>query len=737
MILILLLTTFAIPSAVLASAQQTVNEEDDANADIPGDLIPTGPTGPVGIVNELQKAHSNLSGIMDEHSGGSYEHDYPFTMAYVDPDREELVVAMHPLAAFVGIEYDESEIQQVLGTAVPLKIIYAEFIPEATQTQQDYYERYCTPDIAPGYLAVCKAYAKILINGGIEPADLGPYTIFIDTFDNMRNWDLDGDDIDDDDLGSGYGVIPGHTTRNDVATNDDDCDTCVMELDDNIDLSGYDSAALSFWKLVDDGFESGDYLKVETTHDGSSWTQQFKWTTGDDQWQKHTLSIPTTSTTDFNVRFTAQIADDDNKFGIDNVIVKVENNAEGEESVQPPSDTTPPVITVPDDIAGTPRVASLGYYAEFTVTATDDTDGTVDVTCSHDSGYFQIGVTTVECSATDNAGNAASASFTITVTSGTPADSDGDGYHDGIDQCPNEASDSNYGCPEEESSMSIYAGQEHEYTYEHLIGDQPHMHNGGSYGTIGFTGTDMNGQIGFVGAGHTFQPEVNFDGTSHIVQKHFHKYENVTVSNVTAVSPFGRHGSGNYNLDAGWVPLDTTKAQITNQIKRLDGQVWSMTQANSADAQRGAKIDLSGAKTNSNGVLLFKNATIITHNHKNELVTMEGHYLGNYNSIRGDSGAPVTINATNPTPSPSVKLIGIHTGTICRYSSPSEGNDEVNVYSIFNGTDPYGEFENGYQVCGYGAQRLASLPNSNISSLSWYYKAIVPWDLIKNEFSIR
>ncbi|MCG8490374.1 MAG: HYR domain-containing protein, partial [Sneathiellales bacterium] len=451
------------------------------------------------------------------------------------------------------------------------------------------------------------------------------------------------------------------------------------------------------------------------------------------------------SASDFNIRITAQINDDDHKFGIDNVIVKVENDAE-EETPATPADTTPPVITIPDDITGTPRIASLGYYAEFTVTATDDVDGAVDVTCSHSSGYFQVGITTVTCSATDDAGNTANASFTITVTSSTPTDSDGDGYHDGIDQCPNEASSSNYGCPDttnpvngttpEANLTSIYGGQRHTYTYEHLVNGQPEMYRG-FVGTIGFAGTNTDGQIGFIGAGHTFTPKINPGGTPHIVQKHFHIYDNITVSNVTAVSPFGKHDSSNYNLDAGWVPLDTTKAQITNQIKRLDGQIWNMTQGNSTDVQRGAKINLSGAETNSNGVLLFKNATITTYNHKIELVTMEGHYLGNYNSVGGDSGAPVTINATNSTSPPSVKLIGIHTGTICRYSSPSEGNSEVNVYSIFNGTDPRGQILNGSQVCGEHAQRLAPLPNSNISSLSWYYKAIVPWELIKTEFNIR
>ena len=95
-------------------------------------------------------------------------------------------------------------------------------------------------------------------------------------------------------------------------------------------------------------------------------------------------------------------------------------------------DTTPPVITTPTNISGSPRT-ELGFYVEFTATATDDTDGTVAVHCSHDSGHFPLGVTTVTCTATDSAGNTASASFTITSVDTTPTDTDGDGFHDGID----------------------------------------------------------------------------------------------------------------------------------------------------------------------------------------------------------------------------------------------------------------------------------------------------------------
>ncbi len=171
-------------------------------------LFDDGTVGPVGIVSELYKAHSDLTGIMEGHSAGSYEHDYPFTITYVDEEEKILVVGMHPMAAVAGIKYNVNEIQHALETGAPIKIVYAEFIAETSSPAQTYYEANCTPDVLPGFINVCKAYANILIGNGINPADLGAYTIFLEEFSNMRNWNTSGDDIEDDDLGSNYGVIP-------------------------------------------------------------------------------------------------------------------------------------------------------------------------------------------------------------------------------------------------------------------------------------------------------------------------------------------------------------------------------------------------------------------------------------------------------------------------------------------------------------------------------------------------
>jgi hypothetical protein len=79
-------------------------------------------------------------------------------------------------------------------------------------------------------------------------------------------------------------------------------------------------------------------------------------------------------------------------------------------------DTTPPTLSLPADM----QVAATGpngATATFSASASDLVDGAVAVTCTPASGStFAIGVTTVNCSATDAHGNVATGSFTIQVT---------------------------------------------------------------------------------------------------------------------------------------------------------------------------------------------------------------------------------------------------------------------------------------------------------------------------------
>lgn len=78
-------------------------------------------------------------------------------------------------------------------------------------------------------------------------------------------------------------------------------------------------------------------------------------------------------------------------------------------------DTTPPVLSLPANLV-VEATGPNGAVANYTASATDDTDGAVPVTLNPASGStFPLGTTTVNASAKDAAGNTASGSFTVTV----------------------------------------------------------------------------------------------------------------------------------------------------------------------------------------------------------------------------------------------------------------------------------------------------------------------------------
>jgi hypothetical protein len=82
-------------------------------------------------------------------------------------------------------------------------------------------------------------------------------------------------------------------------------------------------------------------------------------------------------------------------------------------------DTAPPVLSLPADIAAEatgPNGAQVNYIAS----ANDAVDGPVSVNCTPASGStFPLGTTTVNCSASDAAGNTANGSFNVTVVGTT------------------------------------------------------------------------------------------------------------------------------------------------------------------------------------------------------------------------------------------------------------------------------------------------------------------------------
>jgi hypothetical protein len=79
------------------------------------------------------------------------------------------------------------------------------------------------------------------------------------------------------------------------------------------------------------------------------------------------------------------------------------------------ADTEPPALALPGDLV-VDATSPAGAPVTFSVTATDAADPAPHVSCAPPSGStFAIGTTSVECRASDSAGNSASGSFSVTV----------------------------------------------------------------------------------------------------------------------------------------------------------------------------------------------------------------------------------------------------------------------------------------------------------------------------------
>ena len=80
-------------------------------------------------------------------------------------------------------------------------------------------------------------------------------------------------------------------------------------------------------------------------------------------------------------------------------------------------DTTAPVLAFHADVTATATGNSSANVSYTLPTATDIVDGSDSVTCVPASGSsFAVGSTTVNCSATDHAGNTGHGSFKVTVS---------------------------------------------------------------------------------------------------------------------------------------------------------------------------------------------------------------------------------------------------------------------------------------------------------------------------------
>ena len=94
----------------------------------------------------------------------------------------------------------------------------------------------------------------------------------------------------------------------------------------------------------------------------------------------------------------------------------IANNQEAPKTLLVKLDTAAPTLTVPAPLTVS-ATSPAGAVVTYTVTATDLLDPSPTIACTPPSGStFPLGLTTVNCTATDTAGNSTSQPFTVTVT---------------------------------------------------------------------------------------------------------------------------------------------------------------------------------------------------------------------------------------------------------------------------------------------------------------------------------
>lgn len=103
----------------------------------------------------------------------------------------------------------------------------------------------------------------------------------------------------------------------------------TLQLITPIDLSGYDSATLTFDWLIENGFDSGEYLAADVSSDGGArWTEVASLNGNSDpenQWQSESIDLTSHISSTLLVRFRALVSGSREDANVDNVRIIGEN----------------------------------------------------------------------------------------------------------------------------------------------------------------------------------------------------------------------------------------------------------------------------------------------------------------------------------------------------------------------------------------------------------------------------
>ena len=192
---------------------------------------------------------------------------------------------------------------------------------------------------------------------------------------------------------------------------------CTLTLKDGINLSGLESADLSFWRFVDNEIRWRDYVRVDVSTDGgSTWSRVYWWTPSgygvDGKWHREELSLsPYMNSTDFKVRFAAKVSFATSDVAIDDVtitaMVRGSGAAAGSRLLLTPADH---------------MVAPHGETSVRYIRASDEMGGAASMSIAGKPGFVTFrtaapGIASVTASPT-NAEPLANHTVTITAVAG-------------------------------------------------------------------------------------------------------------------------------------------------------------------------------------------------------------------------------------------------------------------------------------------------------------------------------
>ena len=624
-----------VPIGVVSAQENTDNANTEFNPPDFEDFTDDSVKGPVGIVDELYEAHDELTSIMQRQSLGDFTTpDLPFVMTYVDEEKGDLVVVMHVMAAMVGIEYDEDEVQIALGYDIPVEIMYGDFQLDASQSRinswKQYYMDYCIP-VQAGYQAVCTLYAGYLADNGVDVSTL---TSSVPTTTTPTS-DTSPCDVSAGSLACYYYTqylnrcIPTHTTSRcntyatqittagytvptSVPTTTPTPSTPVEPNPTNVVAVLNGNSITVTWTSPSVDIEN---YKVYPYVDNSRGSRSYVTT------ESFTVS-PVSEGSSYKFKVKAYYDErlngrSSSSYVYSNVIDVPRTTV---------LDTINPVITTQGDIT-VQTTNTDGTQVGFTVTATDETDGSTSVICNPTSGSnFPIGTTRVECTSSDSAENAVTEFFNIIVNLFTPTS----------------------------SVTEFYGGNQYVMWYQNSTGIF------GTPSTLTIGAINSTGFMGVVVSGHGLGLDVGATFVSHSIG------ENVTNVEITReIVPV--HFGG--NVDAAFIPITEPNIVVGSKVQASNRTIIDVTQGNLTSIQRGLSLTIYGVHNNGDGNLLFKDATLSQRG-----ISFTNMGVALYPSIGGDSGSPIIHHLNGES-----KLVGVHQGGICLFSSISEGQTQINV----------------------------------------------------------